>query len=384
MKKYLFLLLICLSFNTSYSLELKGNIETKYKVDFLDKNEGKYIDEDKRQNGYLNINGNLDLDFENNFHLINTFEFRPVQKRVYDGGYGHNSIILNNSPLIDDFYGKENHLKRKYHFSHYGLIAEELYIKYKEEAFLVGLGKFNPSFGYAHDKNRLGGVYNARLSDEYALREKLGAFVAFDSEFFVLRGDFFFDDQTFLSEDLFQRRGIDKSEYGAGATKKLNNFSVTSELIFDTKKLYASIRRLAVTNSEERAEKGYLVGFQNYLEENEYEFGLNPLVELAYFENFNGNKDRDVIFTTASLPLFYKGWNFVGSYTLKHDKEKFYKNYASYIAQISVGYEFKNGVAVNVAKKREKSAKKTTNSGNTKEVKYYDSWGFDIAYNFKF
>lgn len=384
MKKYLFLLLICLSFNTSYSLELKGNIETKYKVDFLDKNEGKYIDEDKRQNGYLNINGNLDLDFENNFHLISTFEFRPVQKRVYDGGYGHNSIILNNSTLTDDFYGKENHLKRKYHFSHYGLIAEELYIKYKEEAFLVGLGKFNPSFGYAHDKNRLGGVYNARLSDEYALREKLGAFVAFDSEFFVLRGDFFFNDQTFLSEDLFQRRGIDKSEYGAGATKKLNNFSVTSELIFDTKKLYASIRRLAVTNSEERAEKGYLVGFQNYLEENEYEFGLNPLVELAYFENFNGNKDRDMIFTTASLPLFYKGWNFVGSYTLKHDKEKFYKNYASYIAQISVGYEFKNGVAVNVAKKREKSAKKTTNSGNTKEVKYYDSWGFDITYNFKF
>lgn len=384
MKKYLFLLLICLSFNTSYSFDLKGNIETRYRTDFLNKNNGKYIEEDKRHNGYLNINGNLNLDFENNFYLVNTFEFRPVQKRIYDGGYGHHSIILNNSTLTDDFYGKENYLKRKYHFSHYGLIAEELYIKYKEEAFLAGIGKFNPSFGYAHDKNRLGGVYNTRLSDEYALREKLGVFIAFDSEFFILRGDFFFNDQTFLSEDLFQRRGIDKSEYGAGATKKLNNFSITSELIFDTKKLYMSFRRLAVTNAEEGAEKGYLVGFQNYLEENEYEFGLSPLMEFAYFENFNGNKNRDMTFMTASIPVFYRGWNLVGGYTFKHDKERLYKNYKSYIAQISIGYEFKNGVAVNVARKRERLARKVSDSGTMKENKRFDSWGFDITYNFKF
>ena len=385
MKKYLLLLFfICSFINISYSLDLSGNIETVYKTDFLSDNDGKYIEEDRKFNGYLNINGNLDLDFENNFHLINTFEFRPVQKRVYDGGYGQHSILSNNSTLTDDFYGKENHLKRKYHFSHYGLIVEELYFKYKEEAFLFGIGKFNPSFGYAHDKNRLAGIYGTRLVEEYALKEKIGTFIAFDSDFFVLRGDFFFDDKTFLSEDLFQRRGINKAEYGAGNTKKLNNFSITSELVFDTTKLYASFRRLAVTNREEEAEKGYLIGIQNYIEESKYGFGLNPLAEFVYLDNFNGNEGRDVVFITASVPVFYKGWNFVGSYTLKNDREKFYKDYRSYIAQISIGYEFKNGLAIDVARKWEKSAKKVSDGGSVKEIKYYDSWGINVGYNFKF
>lgn len=385
MKKYLVsLLFICLFIDISYSLDLKGNIETKYKTDYLRNNGNKYIEEDRKFNGYLNINGNLNLDFENNFHLINTFELRPVQKRVYNGSYGHHSAIINNSTLTDDFYGKENYLKRKYHFNHYGLIIEELYFKYKEEAFLFGIGKFNPSFGYAHDKNRLGGVYGTRLVDEYALKEKIGTFIAFDSDFFILRGDFFFDDKTFLSEDLFQRRGINKSEYGAGNTKKLNNFSVTSELIFDTTKLYASFRRLSVTNKEERAEKGYLIGFQNYIEEKEYGLGLNPLVEFTYIDNFNGVNKRDVIFTTASIPVFYDGWNFIGSYTLKNDREKFYKDYRSYIIQASIGYEFKNGLVIDVARKWEKSAKKVSDGGKVKEVKHYNSWGFDIGYNLKF
>ncbi len=384
MKKYLLLLVFCLIIDIAYSLELKGNIETKYKTDSLNNEDGKYIDEDEKYNGYFDINGNIDLDLENNFHLMNTFELRPIQKRVYDGNYGNHKPIPNNSTLTDDFYGKENYLKRKLHFNHYSAVIEELYFKYKEEAFLFGIGKFNPNFGYAHDKNRLSGVYGTRLVDEYALKEKIGTFIAFDSDFFVLRGDFFFDDRTFLSEDFFQRRGINKSKYGAGNTKKLNNFSVTSELIYDTERIYASIRRLAVTNVDERAEKGYLIGYQNYIEQKEHEFGLNPLVEVAYLENFNGNNGRDVVFTTLSLPFFYKGWNFIGSYTLKNDDEKFYKDYISYIVQASIGYEFKNGLTVDVARKWEKSAKKVSDMINSKEIKYYDSWGVDVGYNFKF
>ena len=112
MKKYLVLLIFCLIIDVAYSLELKGNIETKYKTDFLTNEDGKYIDEDKRYNGYLDINGNIDLDLENNFHLMNTFELRPIQKRVYNGSYGNHRPITNDSTLNDDFYGKENYLKR--------------------------------------------------------------------------------------------------------------------------------------------------------------------------------------------------------------------------------------------------------------------------------
>lgn len=382
--KKLLILFICLFINSAFSFNLKGDITTKYKTDTINNAKDKYIDSEDRTIGYLNIEGDLDLDFDNNFHLINTFEFKPINARQYNGHYGSHNAIINNSTLTDDFYGKEDYLKRKLYFNHYGLIMEELYFKYKEEAFLFGIGKYNPTFGYAYNSNRLNGVYGTQLAEDYELTEKIGTFLAFDSDFFILRGNLFFDDNTFLSEDLFKRRGINKSEYGAGNTKKLNNFSITSDLIYEATKLSASFRRLAVNKKEEKAENGYLMALQHYVEETKYSFGFNPLIEVAFFENFNGVINRDVYYSTISLPLFYKNWNIVGSHTFKNDKEKGFKDYQSYISQISIGYKFNSGLIISVARKWEKSAKKVSDLINTKEVKHYNSWGIEAFYNFKF
>ena len=87
MKKVLLLLCICLFTNTSLAFDLKGDITTKYTTDTVNRVKNKYIKNEDRTKGYLNIEGNLDLDFNNNFHLINTFELRPVNARQYNGHY---------------------------------------------------------------------------------------------------------------------------------------------------------------------------------------------------------------------------------------------------------------------------------------------------------
>lgn len=371
MKKFLLFLFVCLNF--AYSYELSGNVSTEYKLDVLKNSKYKSSDKDKKVNGYLDVDIDFDFDFQNNFHLIGAMEFTPMFKRNYNGSMSTN-----------DYYSKEMWPKRKPYFNHYGLSVEELYFKYKEEAFLFGIGKYNPTFGHAYNSNRLTGVYGTRLAKEYKLTEKIGTFIAFDSEFFILRGNFFFDDKTFLSEDVFRRRGINKSEYGAGNTEKLNSFSISSDFIYNTSKITTSFRRLAVGRGIEKAEKGYLFAFQKYIKENQYGFGMNPLIEFAYFDNFKGVQNRDVFFSTINLPFFYKGWNLVGSYTFKNDHEEKFKNYQSYLTQLSIGYKFENGLTVDIARKWEKYAKKLQNLVDTKKVKHYHSWGIEVGYNFMF
>ena len=63
-----------------------------------------------------------------------------------------------------------------------------------------------------------------------------------------------------------------------------------------------------MSDSYEKAEKGYVFGLQKYFEETEYSIGANPLFELSYLDNYNGNNYRSLTtatfdFTLASITI---------------------------------------------------------------------------------
>lgn len=385
MKIKLILLFIFAGVSFANAIETTGRILTEFKSDILRNKNYRYIDKDNNYLGGLNIEADFNVNFDSNFNFRSGINLRPMEKRIYKGNYGDHGKVGRNNHARDDFYGKEDYLRRKLYFGNYSVFLEEAAFEYKKESFLFGLGKFNPTFSIGYDDRTLNGLYGNLLPEEYGLYEKLGFYLQFDADIFKLRGNFFFDDRTFLSSDLFDVRGIDRSRGGAGNTKKLNNFSISAEYIYDNTKFNFGIRRLATSKSEETAEKGFSFGVQQSIEETERTFGFAPLFEIAHFLNFDGVDNRDISYATLKLPVFYKGWNFIASYSHKFDNEKHYKNYNSYLAQISGGYKFENGLMINVARKWEKSANKIAEiNNNTKEIRRFNSWGIDLSYIYEF
>ena len=141
----------------------------------------------------------------------------------------------------------------------------------------------------------------------------------------------------------------------------LNNFSLTADFGIYDYRINAGFRRLSSSN-DNTAEKGYLLGFERLIEETETSFGILPFVEYAFIENYNGTKNRDMNYLTARLPLFYKNWNITPSYSVRLDRESGFKNYKSYLTQISIGYKFNNGIMVDVSKNLGRESYKTSMS----------------------
>ena len=76
-----------------------------------------------------------------------------------------------------------------------------------------------------------------------------------------------------------------------------------------------------------------------------------PFVELVKINNFTGEKDKNTLYSTSAIMLRYSNWNMSGSFINRNIKSKI-KNYSigDYQAQISVGYKFKNGFAIDLTR----------------------------------
>jgi hypothetical protein len=365
---------------------ITGEILTEYVADTLLKKSDRIRNDDNNTNAYLKVEPSFKLSLNDLWSFNTTWQLRPVEKRVYQGDIwatNHSYITGNNT--TDDHYGKENYIKRKYHWNNYGLIIQELTVDFKGEDLAFGIGKFNPSFGKAFDKSKYHGIYGTWMPEEYKLTEKLGTYVSVLFDEAEIKFNLFYDDTTNLSESAFSNRRKDKSTGGAGNTNKPINYSITLEGTYDKFGYNFGFRHLNTKKHYERDEKGVIAGL-DYLQE----FDTNslifiPFAEIAYFDNFNGVAGRDIWYTTASLPLLYKGWNFVVSETYKVDNEPGYKTYRSYLAQISIGYKFKNGLMIDIARKEHKIIEKTDfKTSPQKFTTYQDSWGLSMSYMYKF
>lgn len=366
--------------------KIEGQILAEFIIDSLDSSKGKINPKDDRVDYRLFSIADFKLKFTNEFFVGTKWYLRPVNKRVYDG-----QIYAENPGYIvdqrSDYYGKENYIRRRFQGSSYGLGVEELYAGYRNKNLQVLLGKFDPTFGSAFDRSRFHGIYGVVKPLEYKLIEKIGGSVAALLPFGDFTLNLFFDDTSGLSNTAFKQRGQDKSEGKAGNTEKLNNFSFTFDTKRDNLSFNIGLRILETTLSYEKKETGFVTGLE-YLVDLNYDVKFLPFVEFVYLNNFDGAKDRDMYYFTAFLPFIYENWHIIFSTTTRFDDEKGYKDYFSYINQISFGYKFDNGIMLDAAKIWEKYADKaddfSTVGKKRKFTGHQDSWAFMISYVFKF
>ena len=368
--------------------KFEGHVLAEYYINSLIHNKDKVNSKDNRMNYYLNAEALLKLRFTEGFFLETKWQLNPVNDRLYTGDiYANNTEYIVGNSLNSDFYGRQNYVKRKFQTSSYGLGIETLNIGYKNSDLAVALGKINPTFGKAFDKSRFSGIYGTLMPEEYELTEKIGGYISAILPVGTITLNTFFDDTTDLSRTMFNSLKRDKSKGGAGNTEKLNNFSLTYDGKFENLALNFGFRYLDVDFDAEEPEKGFVAGVE-YLFELPYEVNFMPFVELAYFDNFDGMKSRNVGYFTTYLPIIIENWHFIFTNTTKYDHESGYKNYTSYLTQLSLGYKFDFGLMFDVARVWERYAKKADGfvnvESNEKWLKHADSWAVMVSYSLNF
>ncbi len=359
--------------DTYYFPYLSGSILVEEKYDrLLDDNDG--MAGDRKSLLFTNIDTELGVHFTNNFLLNTRILFRPATERVNNLEY-----------IYSDSYGNEKILTRDLYFlKGHGFIFKEIYFEYKEEYFLAGVGKFNPVFGFAHKNDRYYGIFGQNIVDQYKLTEVIGIFVAMQLPMLNLRLDLFNRDKTFLSGSLLGSRNSYKSEYGVGSANDFLNFSLSGDfLINENSRMNFAYKSLGVKNENfKKTESSFLAGIEYISEEGQFNLGYAASAEAVYVNNYNGDAGRHVCFLTANLPFFYSGWNFGINYSLKMDFEENFDTAFSQLFGASIGYMFKNGITLDIARKFEREIYKINKT--TKDKFNLSSWGIKISYRIKF
>lgn len=368
--------------------KFEGYLLSEYYLDILDNGKERIQKGENITNWYLNLEALMRLRITKGFFLETKWFLQPVNRRRYTGSiYAKNPDYIVGDALNSDFYGKENHVKRGFQFSSYGLGIETLQFGYKNKNLALGLGKINPSFGSAFDKARFSGIYGVYMPEEYELTEKIGAYISALLPFGNLTFNVFFDDTTGMSATMFKNRGRDKSKGGAGNTDVPNNFSITFDGKFENLSFNIGYRYLSVDLKQESVEQGFVAGAE-YLFEWDYGINFLPYMEIAYLNNFDGMRNRDVTYWTTFLPVIIENWHFIFSNTTKFDIEKGYHSYTSYLTQLSFGYKFDFGLMLDLSKIWERRVKKASGfldiPAGKKWVQHQDSWSFMVSYLFKF
>jgi hypothetical protein len=341
----------------------EGKIFTKYSFDsLLDGNDGREGDERKKSF--------LEIYLDNGFYISSSF--------LVHANLGLRPVVHREN------YGDEGYLPRKhYFFRGYGVVAEEIDLEYKEERLLIGAGKFNPSFGQAL-KNKYYGICGTDMINSYQLYEKLGFYVAMTLPIMTARANFFRNDVTFLSHSLLSDRGAYDLKGDIGNVGNiLENFSFTVNFpALDSYGINFGFRRLATNDPEKKSELGYVFGLEFIIEETRDKIGAAPALELVALHNYGGKPKSDVFYTSANLPFFYDRWNFGTSWSAKIFKDNGGTTRISQMVQVSIGYMFQNGVAVDFSRKYEEGY--SSGSDGKSQRDKLSSWGVGLSYMLKF
>ena len=240
-------------------------------------------------------------------------------------------------------------------FDNHGGYVEELKLTYEAGNFGVQVGKFNPGFGVAWDL--AAGVYGTDMAEDYETLEKIGGGVSYtfegqDTGAHTIAANTFFADTTILSDSTITKRGrLRKSDGGVSNTEDLSSYSVT----LDGENV-AAIEGL-----------GYHLGYRHQAEgdadiggndENAFAvagfhtFALSDRLDATVLGEYahiadEGGSDDDVNYLTTSLGLtFDEHWNFAASYTNRDREVAGGADVNDYMAQVSAGYAFDNGIGI--------------------------------------
>ena len=248
-------------------------------------------------------------------------------------------------------------------FDDQGLYVETLTLDFSEGPIHLSGGKMDVNFGRAWDITP--GVYGTDLAEEYELAENIGLKAAFSHDFgqagtHTLTTQTFFADTSILAESAFARRK--KTRQGDGGPGNTGDFS-SYALALDGNNFetlpgldyhLAFVHRGNDTTGAED-EQSYAAGASYQIDLSET-IAVTPMVEYAVIQDSGGTKDQENAYFTAALSGSYKQWNAAVSTTLKEAEAPSEATTDTEQYQISAGYAFENGLALDIAYKRARSA----------------------------
>lgn len=238
-----------------------------------------------------------------------------------------------------------------------GLLVEQLKAQFENEDMQVFAGKFDPTFGTAHNKAKRIGVFTSQFTEDYNLREKMGVGVVALLENSKVTFNSFFNDTTGLSRSIGNNRGRASSDDGiAGNTGTLSSYSLSmdGQNLFGYENWFYNIghRSLGVSNLEGRArEKGYVFGTE-YLYKLGEQTSIIPFIEVTRINNFTGERNRDATYSTIALIGNYSSWTASISKLSRHIKQTqdITPTVNDRQLQLSIGYKFTNNLTVDVSR----------------------------------
>lgn len=295
-------------------------------------------------NGFVYVQQNMALNFNKNWSAKTQLRLQP------------NNVLTTRDQNNPERYRTFLSSNRGFGLSDTGILLEEIKVNYENDDVRVFAGKFDPTFGTAWRKTKRIGVFASQLTEDYNLREKIGAGVTALLENSSITFNSFLNDTTGLGRSMINDRGAAKKNSGvAGSNRNLSSYSFSMEgedfLTIDNWYYNFGYRSLAVGNVDGKArEQGYVVGSE-YL----YKIGRNtsiiPFVEFVKINNFSGQRNRDAKYATLALIGNYSSWTASASLITRKLKDiqagtKYYDRQM----QFSIGYKITDNVTVDVSR----------------------------------
>lgn len=292
-------------------------------------------------NAFVYVESNFGLNFNKNWALKTNWRLQP------------NDVLTTRDPVNPERYRTFLSSERGLHLNN-SLLIEELKMQFQNEDMRFSAGKFDPTFGTAHNKAKRIGVFAAQFAEDYNLREKLGFSLSALLENSKITANSFVNDTTALSGSaLVRRRTANDTDGIAGNTSTLASYSIS----IDGKDLFgiedlsynAGYRSLGVQRvSGREREKGYVIGAE-YL----YPLGgtsLIPFVEFVKINNFTGEQGRNAKYSTWALIAKYSSWTGSASFQTRNIQSHLVGEKNSDMMQLSVGYKFTNNITLDVSR----------------------------------
>lgn len=240
-------------------------------------------------------------------------------------------------------------------FEDIGLYVEELFFEFSADRFGAKAGKLNAGFGVAWD--RAPGLYGTDLAEDYEISERIGlvgVWNIFSGEYgdHTVSGATFFADTTIFSESFFRGRGDTREEDGGSSNTesfKSSVVAVNGSRIPGMGKFgyHAAFMRQAAGVGNASDEKSFaLAGYSSF----DLGDGLTfePLAEIVRQIDQGGNIGLDRSYIVLAGQFLWKGWNLALSATERYIDNTTTANNTDSHFQVSAGYEFDFGLAVDV------------------------------------
>jgi hypothetical protein len=239
-------------------------------------------------------------------------------------------------------------------FDREGAFIEEIKLNYENGPYAAWAGKFNPGFGRAWDFGR--GIWTEDFAEDYEITEKLGVggSYTFETPSFgehTVSATTFFADTTILSRGIItSRNDVDLEDGGASNTEDFSSFTISldGENLAGIENLgyhlgYRSLGEQDKNRDDTTSRESGVSVSVNYAAPVNDNLGFDILAEYAGISNFEGVKDADRDYYSASLiTTFYQNWNVTVGGTIRNIDDGT-TDIDDHLLQLSAGYDFQNG-----------------------------------------